>query len=41
VEFLGFQIPDSLFREAVGVILSMIVEKSLEGNLMSIALSVL
>lgn len=39
MEFLGFQIPDSLFSEAVGVIPSMIAEESLEGNLMSVAVS--
>lgn len=39
--FLGCQIPDSLFCETVGVIPSMIVEESLDGNLMSIALSLL
>lgn len=41
MEFLGFQIPDSLFCEALGVIPSMIVEESLEGNLTSIARSLL
>lgn len=39
MEFLGFQIPDSLFSEAVGVIPSLIVEESLEENLMSVAVS--
>lgn len=39
MEFLGFQIPDSLFSEAVGVIPSLIVEESLEGKLMSVAVS--
>lgn len=41
MEFLCFQIPDSLFHEAVGVIPAMTVEESLEGNLMSIARSLL
>lgn len=41
MEFLGFQIPDSLFCEAVGIIPSMIVAESLEGNLMSTARSLL
>lgn len=36
MKFLDFQIPDSLFCEAVGIIPSMIVEESLEGNLMSV-----